>query len=99
MERSNIAIKREMTKYFRRKDISYSNLYGCFTLENCPVSIRNGYVYTYMVGLKDVRFTYQVEYINPELWYYKFKRMRALTTVGMVSPNYSIDDKQVRSPA
>lgn len=86
MQRTNLAIKREMLKYFRNKKIPCSNYYG-LTIENCPCDILDGYVYAYMMSGNGQRFTYQVEYFNPRQWYFKFKRIKALTAgVDNVSP-------------
>ena len=81
---TNLAIKRELMAFFRARNISTSNRYGAFQLFQTAIDIHDGYVYAYMIisqGVKEIHFTYMVEYFNPVQWYNKFVIMHNRTTV------------------
>lgn len=81
MHRTNLAIKREIMKFCRNTKISLRVLGGGIFVDNCPVSVNDGYVYAYIRSGTGQFFCYQVEYLTTANWYKKFDRMRSATAV------------------
>jgi hypothetical protein len=94
MQRTNLAIRREIIGYCRKNKIPFSNVGSCLYVCSIAISVHEGYVYGYFF-LNGRPLTYQVEYLSVDRWYRKFDifRVRSIA-VFRLSPKNGLYEKQ-----